>query len=329
MATDEPRFITHLTPIDVTGVRDAGMQSLIILAASLGWNVHKKHNQPVVITARDRTQKRLATNTSIRMGVFQSALSTIMAHTDIDVIPTTELIDAIIAATKPPADHQRRLRLAVGETPAQHRERVAAYEAEPKGPREPEPLTTRIDEVLDAHFREVLEEAPRVSATRVAAEGEHGELVSREPFMAKRQGSAGSKYEKHYESSTSFERKWSDGYVDYECQTCGKAYTTPKGVGGHSQVHDQNRAQPAWKRAPLTKTKRVPKEVAPVIEPTTYAELVTKIMDLVLPEAQARHDVEIKALQEENQQLRERLAEIEGEFDAFIELASSRRKRAD
>ena len=124
MVLEEPTPINHITPVDVTGVRDPGMQSLIMLATSLGWNVMQKHNQPAVITARDGMQKRLPTNTSIRMSVFQTALSSIMAHT-YDVEPTIELIDEIIKITKPSQDHARRLRLAVGETPAQHRERLA------------------------------------------------------------------------------------------------------------------------------------------------------------------------------------------------------------
>ena len=74
MVMDEQKFVDHVTPVELTGVRDAGMQSLILLAVSLGWNVMKKHNTPVVITARDGMQKRLPTNTSIRMSVFQTAL---------------------------------------------------------------------------------------------------------------------------------------------------------------------------------------------------------------------------------------------------------------
>ena len=257
MATDEARFVMTPTPVDVTGVRDSGMQSLIILAASLGWNVHKKHNQPVVVTARNGVQKRLATNTSIRMGVFQSALSTIMAHTDEEVSATPELMDAIIAITKPPADHQRRLRLAVGESPAQHRERVAALETEPKGPREPQPLTQRMritmdDELLDLDEVEKEDAAPaadRVSATRVPADGEwHGELVSRAPTIAKR-----SKFgeKSTYVSDTSFERHWEDDYIDFECMVCGMAFASSRGVGGHSQIHMERKAPRArpWQRS--------------------------------------------------------------------------------
>ena len=125
MTTDETTFVTHITPVDVGGVRDPGVASLVLLAASLGWNVLKKHNTPVVLTSRDGTQKRLPTDSSCKLSVFQTALSTIMVHTQPGVMPTIELMDAIIAKTKPSVDHQRRLRLAVGENPATHRQRVA------------------------------------------------------------------------------------------------------------------------------------------------------------------------------------------------------------
>ena len=78
-----------------------------------------------MLTARDGTQKRLPTDTSCKLSVFQTALSTIMVHTEDNMIPTVELMDAIIDETKPDRDHARRLRLAVGETPAEHRERLA------------------------------------------------------------------------------------------------------------------------------------------------------------------------------------------------------------
>ena len=125
MAMDETHFVTQIHPLDVGGVRDPGVASLMLLAASLGWNVLRKQHQPVKLSARNGTQKRLATDSSCKLSVFQTTLSTIMVHTEADIVPTVELMDAIIAETKVDREHARRLRLAVGETPAEHRQRLA------------------------------------------------------------------------------------------------------------------------------------------------------------------------------------------------------------
>jgi hypothetical protein len=250
---DDPVVVTHPIPIDVSSVRDTGMQALITLAHSLGWNVHQKRNQPVVITARDGVQKRLPTNTSIRMGVFQSALSTIMVHSE-DPVPSIELMDGIIDMIKVSTDHARRLRLAVGESPTQHRERVLAIENEAQGPREPQPLTQRI-EIPEPEPEDVAagaatdDEGIDYTAEPAADDGKHGKVISVDDFLAVRQVHSGRA--DTYISDTSFVRTWEDGYVDYVCQECGKAYLTPKGVGSHSQVHSRRRdiKEPAWMRA--------------------------------------------------------------------------------
>ena len=122
---DETHFVTTIHPLDIGGVRDPGVASLMLLAASLGWNVLRKQHQPVKLLARNGTQKRLPTDSSCKLSVFQTALSTIMVHTEADIVPTIELMDAIIAETKVDREHARRLRLAVGETPAEHRQRLA------------------------------------------------------------------------------------------------------------------------------------------------------------------------------------------------------------
>ena len=430
MDTEEDfQLVTHLTPIDVTAVRDNGMKALVMLAVSLGWNARHKTGQPLVITARDGTQKRLPTNTSIRMSVFQTALSTIMVHTEPDRIPTIELVDAIITATKPSTDHARRLRLSVGESPTQHRERVAAAETEPRGPREPQPLTTRIElpvvepewavggppeepaaraateewDVVEhmvgyaeeeaatqvATEEEEMEELPIQGAFTPADGGEHGEVMEREPFQATRNTSG--KITTTYTSDTSYERRWADGYIDYECVVCGMAKASPKGVGSHSQVHlkkgeDGARKyveKRAWQRSETMHTVHMPTDpdemvwvdalpgedsaltdaaVAAAIPPappdphdrpdpraaerqevdeTDWSEvelakepeftnvtdsfILGQITALVAPALVHK----IQMLEGENQFLKDRLEEVEGEFDAFLELAASRRKRPD
>jgi len=238
--------ITQLAPIDVSGVRDSGMQALIVLAHSLGWNVRQKQNQPVVITARDGFQKRLPTNTSIRISVFQTALSSIFTHSE-EEVPTIELMDALISQFKLDADHARRIRMAVGESPTQHRERVAAAEAQWLGPREPQPVTQRIEVPED--FGISFEENENNIAARAAldeptcppADGRfHGTLLRTEPFLAAKTGSKkpDGTGAFQYVSKALEQREWEDGYVDYLCTACRDyAVASPRAIGSHRAIH--------------------------------------------------------------------------------------------
>ena len=363
MTTDETTFVTQITPVDVGGVRDPGVASLVLLAASLGWNVLKKHNTPVVLTARDGTQKRLPTDSSCKLSVFQTALSTIMVHTDETVNATVQLMDAIIAETKVDRDHSRRLRLAVGENPATHRQRVANDKAaqrredaehlhEPIGvilskERWDEAIAAqRIEDKIDVYLlNEELQEGEDTSAIREGLmmphtppfDGEeHGECISRKPFVAQYSGGGNSKSTGYlYESVTSLERIWEDGYKDYECQVCGLAKGSPRAVGSHRQVHvkageverdlryvtEKHRA----KRDARDQARR--KEVEFVDELPTIVEnadglIIEQIRNLVMPGWHA----EFNAVRDERDKARKNLAELEGEFDALVATPTSRKK---
>jgi hypothetical protein len=142
----EPVYVTQPTPIDLSAVRDHNMQALIGLAVSLGWNVHKKHNGPAVITARDGHQRRIPTDTSIRMSVFQTALSSILLHTDNEQwVPTTTLAEALIKDFKVDIEHARRLRLSMAESKADHENHLRALESAAGQPKDPQPVTQRIE----------------------------------------------------------------------------------------------------------------------------------------------------------------------------------------
>lgn len=136
------------TPIDLSYVDDRNMRALIALAVSLGWNVHHKVHQPAVLTARDGTQRRVPTDTaSVRMSVFQAVLSTILSHTDAEQWrPTDKLMENLISTFKVDVDHARRMRLAVTETVEDHEQHLIALEkTEPGKPREPQPVTQRLE----------------------------------------------------------------------------------------------------------------------------------------------------------------------------------------
>lgn len=372
MALTEPTQVQHITPVDITGVQDAGVASVILLAVSLGWNYTKRVNGPALIIARDGMTKRLPTDTSVRMSVFQTALSTVMVHTEPEFEATIELIDKIVAKTKPSKDHERRLRLAVGETPQEHRDRIAAMEAEPKDSREPQPVTQRLEIpeeawVSDEQLRSEIPvyEPPaveNVSATVPADDKPHGKLIDRHPFMARHQRSGNKS--RQYVSDSSFERVWEDGYKDYECTVCGKAYTTPKGVGSHRQFHMQSGEIPRAKVAAYKRTGIIdyiidddvefvdelpseqatvdggdrvpagtwgqpPEDLEPKFEDTpaefqSYADIVTQIAELILPMHTKRWQNQVAVLQAEIDRLNEALDKIQKDWNALKELLSGR-----
>jgi hypothetical protein len=254
-----------------------------MLAASLGWNVIQKINNPIALVSRDGTQRRLPTNTSVRMSVFQSALSQIMVHTE-GWEATPELIDAIVKETKVDRDHERRLRLAIGESPAEHKARLANERAAEQKRVPDEHLTQTPPEITGMGLPEEL-----VSFEPPADGQKHGALMSREPFMAHHQTGRGRTH--IYESDSSYERVWQDGYKDYECRICGKVFRAAKGAGSHRQVHLKSGEIPrsdkaAWQRAatvevpigdwekhPRRTKAEVAAEVIPVVEDLVFEDL--------------------------------------------------------
>jgi hypothetical protein len=279
----EPIEVRQVMPVDVTGVRDPGMRALVLLAASLGWNVIQKVNNPIALVARDGMQRRLPTNTSIRMSVFQTALSSIIVHSE-DRIATPELIDAIVEATKIDRDHERRLRIAIGETAEEHRQRLANERAaeQKRQPDEHLTQTITVPEPEPEPDLEFDEETALVSFEPPQDGRNHGGLMSRKPFIAHHQVTkTGTNF---YESDSSLERVWQDGYKDYECPTCGRVFRSPKGAGAHRQVHTKSgeveAGKPAWMRARVrgneqgwrvVKRRRTRKEMAEQVPPPVEA----------------------------------------------------------
>jgi hypothetical protein len=362
------------------------MRALVLLARSLDWNVMQKHNTPVVITSRAGIQRRLPTDTAVRMSYFQQQLSAIILNSTLE--PTIELIDKIIATTKPSEDHKRRLRLAVGETPQQHRERLInargeeypewtaapieealeiptyedqlAYNAEQQAP-EPE-MTWEDPPEKSPQERKSSRERKKTSGVKEgpADGGDHGKLVRVEAFKAKASTRSNKAY--RYTSLSCDERTWSDGYIDYTCQVCGLAFPTSRGVGSHRQRHIQagvasrtNNVRNTflsepWQPTPQTGkySKKKAETQSPVIEPEPEPELeemelvetgtlrmpsyiasehtpdrdkIQEIIKIVLPEY-VKLAEEVVSLRADNDDLRARLAKLQGEWDALRALIS-------
>jgi hypothetical protein len=326
--TTEPTLVTQMTPYDLTGIRDSGMRALVLLAASLGWNVLQRSGNPIVISARDGTQKRLPTNTSIRMSVYQTALSTIITHSQ-DVVPTVELIDRIVETVKLDRDHERRMRLAIGESAEEHKRRLATVPAAERKREPDEHLTQRIevpvDEVGDfpvaADEIEFVDELPAakpemvsVLDTGAADKGDHGKVKEIRPFMAHRAGrGTGSKT---YQSDVAYEREWEDGYIDYICIVCGRSHRAPKGIGSHFQNHYKSGEvkRPdavAWRRAKTwgfdPEYRRPDRKERPLPEPepepqSTWIDdaesILEEVIELVAPNLRQQRDDALAQLAE-------------------------------
>ena len=287
------------------------------------------------------------------MSVFQTTLSTIMVHSDygdIHPVATVELIDRIIAETKVDREHARRLRLAVGETPAEHRQRLANDKVAEQR-REPEEHLTfpiALDSLGDDWTGEVdvsedtsaLREGLMVPKTPPFDGEEHGELISCEPFQGHYSGGGDHQKAYYYESVTSFERIWEDGYIDYECQVCGMAKGSPRAVASHRQVHTKageverdERIYTAEYRANREKRRgqqgvefvdELPED--PTARPNHELAILNQIIDLVLPEIEQNYAERIDELIKERDEARKNLAELEGEFDALVAMLTSRKK---
>jgi len=336
--------VTQMAMLDVSSVRDSGMQALVLLARSLGWNVLQKHNNPVVVTSPEGIQKRLPTNTSVRQSVFQTTLSGIILHSSLE--PTMELVEQIIRSVKPNREQANRLRLAVGETPQQHRERIEQHEApvpEPRNtPLTQTPVITWEDPPTEATDTPVPAASPRVRLAgsapgRPYGGGDHGEIVDQHAFVARsrQRRKDGSYYV--YDSESSDERTWSDGFVDYVCKVCHGGFASAKAVGSHRQVHIKNgevqhRSQTEVMSGSLrTVTPATPVAATPPEEPevvevvevdadealtTDAVDVLQQIRDLVMPNVIS----ELDRLHAENNFLRERNEKLTSDLQALKSL---------
>jgi len=318
--------INNLTPVDVSDVRDSGMRALILLAASLGWNVVQKLNNPVLLIARDGTQRRVPTNTSIRMSVFQSVLSGIITHSEVQ--PSADLVEQIIDSAKLDRDHARRLRHAIDETPEEHEQHLAAAAAEPQGPREPQPVTQRIEvpdlewvepSLVEHHRTEPTNDPPPFDGRH------HGKLSQVGPFMAAKTGpSAGGGSAYRYESEALLQRNWEDGYVDYLCKVCRDfVVASPRAIGTHRSMHIRagEAVATVQKYRSARKVVASPKLVAkgkPVPAFEAAEPLIDQIIALVSPALIVERD----KLAAENEQLRAENKKLADNLKALKDLVS-------
>lgn len=316
--------------MDVSGVRDNGVKALLLLARSLRWNVMQKHHQPAVITAHDGTQRRLPTDTSLRIGIFQGHLSAIIAHSE-EFTPTIELIDHIVQIIKPNIEQARRMRLAMGESPQQHRERMTAHDAGVGEDRQA-PLSQHV-EFTDAELK-ALEETQRIQEEQEMVEESvtpSGGDVTVEPAMARTSSGWA------YESKIATKRTWPDGTVDFECTLpgCGYTHKSLSGISGHWRWHVKKGEAPLAPPPPTSRKDLIAPEddYQPAKTGTKIrgaSEIILRIRELVgmdVDESQlVTANEQIRVLTEENQSLRERNRQLRDDWAALQDLLG-RKKR--
>ena len=176
-----------------------------------------------------------------------------------------------------------------------------------------------------------------------ADRGNHGKVVKEETLQAR--SSVGKRADrwsvKTYPSTTSNERVWEDGYIDYVCQYCGLAFRSSRGVGSHKQMHihegvvagdasqgvkkevtyhEYDEYEPEH-RAPRRKLEPQPE---PEHQPDTDAErLLQKIKDLLFPDVE-RQALDLMVLtdqlQREKDELQARYNKVSGDLKALRDL---------
>jgi hypothetical protein len=210
---DAREAITSLPPLDVSDIKDAGMQGVVALATACKWNVLRKTNKPIMLRSRNGTTLAIPTDTSIRFSVFIQRLHSV-ARDSITVVITPELIEQIITRFKLDHDHAREFRKIV--------EADIPHEEEPMN--EPEPVYQR--------------PVPTRATRGMPMPSPDATVVEREPWVA--HGSDG----RQYVSEASYRRVWSDGAVDYECTFCGEAYLTGHACSAHFGYHVKRGERP-------------------------------------------------------------------------------------
>ena len=346
-----PEPVTALSLLDVSMVKDPGMQAILLLARSLDWNVLQKPGNPVVITSREGITRRVPTNTSVRASLFQTLVSSVILHSSLE--PSTELIEKIIKAVKPNHDQARRLRLAIGEEPSIHAERLENATSNQVDVEDDKPP---LEETIELEWAEppadqTAKLGPRPPSVRTfgpADHQDHGKLLKERTHLAKsslHKQKNGVYRTNAYESNTSNERLWEDGYVDFTCKICGLAFMTSRGVGSHKQQHikegiveaDSQRERikatginipvdELWGERPPTLKKAEPEpEAEPnhsVIDEDAII-LLQGIKAMLFPEIE-RNTAELMAvvdqLRQENEELRTKYTKVSGDLRALREL---------
>lgn len=328
--------VTQLKPIDTTMVKDKGCKALVLLAHSLGWNVIVKSGAPVRLKALDGHVVEIITYTNPRSSAFQSWLSQIIGHS-VERTPTIELIDHIVKATKPNKEQENRLRLALGESPQQHRERMANDKVAEFRRDEPH-LTQKIE--VPPIEPEPEPELPTVGQDDVPTEEEVIEVLAEvtERHIVKvvdaivPQGPT-----RGYISPCGLERHFSDGSIDYKCRRCSYSSAKLTSVSAHwGSIHKDAPSKPR-EYVDLTPETRAPERQQgrysllrlapePQPQPPSYESeldaeaMITMIRSIVATAGDRLMQEENEALLAENQRLVKENEELRTNLQALKDL---------
>jgi len=309
--------VQTIRPIDTTHIKDPGLRALVLLAYSLGWNVNQGLHRPIYLINRETgVRVVIPTDTAIKASVFQANLSKIMTYST-DFTPTIELIDKIIAATKPNQDVENRLRLALGETAKQHRDRAANLESET--PDLSTELTQRIE--IPMTFEPV--GAPPTAVEATTATHSMGSELIREPKLLIQSDPVMTASGEH---RMAISRLWNDGSVTYKCKFCDYESDSLSRLTGHGNAHVKGprtrRSKAQMAADAKAETKAAPRvvKVAPVERDSD--DIIAKITDLVAPDLLADY----RKLEEQYFKLKADHDELQANLDALQDLIGGMRK---
>jgi len=212
--------------IDVSFIEDPGMRAVVVLAASLEWNVVVKQSRPVTLISRDGFKHVIPTETSIKFNVFRNRVNATITHS-LTAQPTLELMEHLIKQFKLGPSHARVFRAAVGEGVMDD---VVSVDDPDEGLPEPE---------LGADVELVPEPGPAPALDR----DEEATTPVVEPFSERVEPTlsttkGGDQYESPIMETVIRQLvKDGDDQITYRCIICGLEFETKRGVGGHYGRH--------------------------------------------------------------------------------------------
>jgi hypothetical protein len=202
-----PAVVVSPVLIDVSYIRDPGIQAIVALAASLEWNIVHKSGSPVTLIARDGFKHTVPTNTSVKFSVFRNRVNATVTHS-ITAIPSPELMDRLVKQYKLDSSHARVFKMVVDGIvePVEPDEDSLSDELLLPEPSEPQPEfvpTERVEPTLSITTKgqQYVSQAMETVIRKLVADG--------------------------------------DEQITYRCLVCGLEFSTKRGVGGHYGFHVQ------------------------------------------------------------------------------------------
>lgn len=223
-------MVDQLKPVDLSNIADKGMQGIVLLGVSLGWNLIQRRGAPAQLKSRQGITRNIPTDTGVRQAVFWSVLANVLAHSE-GRLPTSGLIDRIVKQTGMSKAHAQVLHSKVELLEGRDPNTLEPIEEE-----EEEPEMTEEEKWAWLNQAVADNPPPEEPPTPPVVEGEFAPTERVEKTL--NFGKAGEQYVSEI-MDTIIRQLVPDGedQITYRCKVCGLEFETKRGVGAHWQVH--------------------------------------------------------------------------------------------